>query len=154
MPNEYERSHTSQTRDENTPKPTEEFFPEHAQLLPGEALTSEGGKLPAEDLGELAPGGPRWVTEEGQVLRVIANGKIVLKLLIRSHMHISPGCYYHLYHTVILIIFLKQPGRRLTLGSSVRRLYHTTDAQPPGSWLTLEMTTNGREEVWKDWHTL
>lgn len=28
-----------------------------------------------------------------------------------------------------------------------------TEAQPAGSWLTLEMTTNGREEVWKDSHT-
>lgn len=26
-----------------------------------------------------------------------------------------------------------------------------TDAQPPGSWLTFEMTTSGREHVWKDW---
>lgn len=60
---------------------------------------------------------------------------------------------FTVYYTVI-IIFLKQPGRRLTLGSSVRRLYHTTDAQLPGSWHTLEMTTNGREVVWKDWHTL
>lgn len=117
-------------------------------------MTGEGGKLPAEDLGELAPGGPRWVTEEGQVLRVIANGKIALKLLIRSHMLISPGYYYHLYHTVIIIILLKKAGRRLTLGSSVRRLYHMTDAQLPGSWHTLEMTTSGREEVWKDSHTL
>lgn len=36
----------------------------------------------------------------------------------------------------------------LTLGSSVRRLYHMTEAQPPGSWLTLEITTSGREHVW------
>lgn len=47
---------------------TEEFFSQHAQLLLGEALTSEGGKLPTEDLGELAPGGPRRVAEERQVL--------------------------------------------------------------------------------------
>lgn len=64
---------------------TEEFFSQHAQLLPVEAVTSEGGKLPAEDLGELAPGGPRRVTEERQVL---STGKVVLKTLIRSHVHI------------------------------------------------------------------
>lgn len=39
---------------------------------------------------------------------------------------------------------------QLTRGSSVRRLYHMTEAQPPGSWLTLEMTTSGREQVWKN----
>lgn len=115
---------------------TEEFFSQHAQLLLVEALTGEGGELPAEDLGELAPGGPRRVTEERQVLR-----RVVEKALIRSHVHI--------------ITANKQQQQQwwLTLGSSVRRLYHMTDAQPPGSWLTLEMTTNGREHVWKESHT-
>ena len=34
-----------------------------------------------------------------------------------------------------------------TLGSLVSMLYHRMEAQPLGSWLTLEMTTMGREMV-------
>lgn len=50
---------------------TKELLSQHGELLLVEALTREGGELPAEDLGELAPSGPRWVTEERQVLRII-----------------------------------------------------------------------------------
>lgn len=51
-----------------TVKHTEQLFSQHAQLVLVEALTGEGGELPAEHLGELVPRGPRWVTEERQVL--------------------------------------------------------------------------------------
>lgn len=63
---------------------TQEFFSQHAQLLLVEALAGEGGKLPAEDLGELAPGGPRRVTEERQVLSRL---EVRLKTGLRSHTH-------------------------------------------------------------------
>lgn len=34
-----------------------------------------------------------------------------------------------------------------TLGSVTSMLYHMMEAQPLGSWLTLEITTTGREVV-------
>lgn len=49
-------------------KRTEKLLSQHAELLLVEALTCKGGELPAEDLRELAPGGPRWVPKECQVL--------------------------------------------------------------------------------------
>lgn len=36
-----------------------------------------------------------------------------------------------------------------TLGSVVSMLYHRMEAQPLGSWHTLEMTTTGSEMAWK-----
>lgn len=38
-------------------------------------------------------------------------------------------------------------GGVVTLGSEVNMLYHMMEAQPHGSWLTLEMTTIGRDDV-------
>lgn len=40
-------------------------------------------------------------------------------------------------------------GLRPTLGSEVNMLYHMMEAQPHGSWLTLEITTMGSEDVWR-----
>lgn len=47
---------------------TEELFSQHAELLLVKALASQAGELPAEDLGQLAPRGPRWVPKKCQVL--------------------------------------------------------------------------------------
>ena len=52
-------------------KRTEKLFSQHGELLLVEALTGKRGELPAEDLRQLAPGGPRWVTKERQVLWII-----------------------------------------------------------------------------------
>lgn len=49
-------------------KPTQKLFPQHGKLLLVEASTSKGGELPAENLWELVPVGPRWVPKERQIL--------------------------------------------------------------------------------------
>lgn len=66
---------------------TKEFFSQHAQLLLVEALTSQGGKLPAEHLGELAPGSPWRITEEPQVLSIIMIRRVVLNTDTLTHTH-------------------------------------------------------------------
>ena len=48
---------------------------------------------------------------------------------------------------VVMCVGQERVESHLTLGSSVRRLYHMTEAQPAGSWLTLEITTRGSEVV-------
>lgn len=82
---------------------TEEFFSQHAQLLLVEALTSEGGKLPAEDLGELAPGGPRRVTEERQVLSNQKGCTENSDTLTRAHHHGQ-------VIIILMIILVAHPG--------------------------------------------
>lgn len=47
---------------------TKELFSQHAELLLVKALASQAGELPAEDLGQLAPRGPRRVPKKRQVL--------------------------------------------------------------------------------------
>ena len=42
----------------------------------------------------------------------------------------------------------------LTRGSATSMLYHRIEAQPLGSWLTWEITTTGREVVYKMTKTL
>lgn len=49
-------------------KHTKELFSQHGELLFVEASPGKCGELPAEDLRELAPAGPRRVPKESQVL--------------------------------------------------------------------------------------
>lgn len=49
-------------------KHTKELFSQHGELLFVEASPGKSGELPAEDLRELAPAGPRRVPKESQVL--------------------------------------------------------------------------------------
>lgn len=45
-------------------KHTKKLFSQHGELLLVEAPTGKGGELPAKDLRELAPAGPRRVSKE------------------------------------------------------------------------------------------
>lgn len=114
---------------------TEELISKHVELLLVQAPLGDGGELPAQDVGQLRPLGWRRGEEELEILR--RSGK--MRKRKRGGKSGEPIVQ------VEVMISRRAPP---TLGSVVNMLYHRMEAQPLGSWHTLEMTTTGSEMAW------
>lgn len=105
---------------------TQQLVGQHVELLLVQASLGDGRELPAENLGQLRPLGGRRGEEELQVLGEREEGQ----------------------RQEELVMMTTEEEVVLTLGSLVSMLYQRMEAQPLGSWQTLEMTTRGMAMAW------